>query len=74
MQCNIDKRGQMLRTTMGAITALIGAGLLAARFAFDVAAVPTWAGIAALVGGAFMMFEGVNGWCVVRAMGFKTPI
>jgi len=74
MQCNIDKRGQALRTTMGVITGLVGAGLLAARFAFDVAAVPTWAGIAALAGGAFMIFEGVNGWCVVRAMGFKTPV
>ena len=74
MQCNIDKRGQMLRTTMGALTALAGAGLLAARFVFGVADVPTWAGIAAIAGGAFMVFEGVNGWCVVRAMGFKTPI
>jgi len=27
-----------------------------------------------MLGGAFMIFEGVNGWCVVRAMGFKTPI
>ena len=74
MQCNIDRRGQALRTTMGAATTLVGAGLLAARFAFDVASVPAWAGIAAVVGGAFMIFEGVNGWCVVRAMGFKTPI
>ncbi len=74
MQCNIDRRGQVLRTTMGVVTALAGAGLLAARFAFDVAAVPAWAGIAAIVGGGFMIFEGVNGWCVVRAMGFKTPI
>lgn len=74
MQCNIDKRGRALRTTMGAITTLVGAGLLAARYAFDVAAVPPWAGIAAIAGGAFMIFEGVNGWCAVRAMGFKTPI
>jgi hypothetical protein len=27
-----------------------------------------------MLGGAFMIFEGVNGWCAVRAMGFKTPI
>lgn len=74
MQCNIDRRGRVLRTTMGVVTALVGAGLLAARFALDVAAVPTWAGVAALAGGAFMIFEGVNGWCVARAMGFKTPI
>ncbi|MFM7107971.1 MAG: YgaP-like transmembrane domain [Planctomycetaceae bacterium] len=74
MQCNIDKRGRALRTTMGAVTSLVGVGLLAARYVFDIGDVPQWAGIAALAGGAFMIFEGVNGWCVVRAMGFKTPI
>ena len=74
MQCNIDRRGQVLRTTMGTITSLVGAGLLAARYAFGVDALPAWAGIAALAGGAFMIFEGVNAWCVVRAMGFKTPV
>jgi hypothetical protein len=39
--------------------------------------VPAWvlyAGIATVLGGAFMIFEGVNGWCAVRALGFKTPI
>jgi len=74
MQCNIDKRGQTLRTTMGVVTALAGAGLIGARFGAGLDAVPLWAGLAALAGGAFMIFEGVNGWCVVRAMGFKTPI
>ena len=24
-------------------------------------------------GGAFMLFEARAGWCVVRAMGFRTP-
>jgi len=59
---------------MGVITDLVGAGLVAAAV---LGALPAWAlyaGIAAVVGGAFMIFEGVNGWCVVRAMGFKTPI
>jgi hypothetical protein len=74
MQCNIDKRGQFLRTSMGAVTALVGVGLLAARFTAGLETVPLWAGLAAVAGGAFMIFEGVNGWCVVRAMGFKTPI
>jgi hypothetical protein len=74
MQCNIDRRGRMLRTTMGVITDLVGAGLIAAAV---LGALPAWAlyaGIAALLGGAFMIFEGLNGWCVVRALGFKTPI
>ncbi|HIH56111.1 MAG TPA: hypothetical protein HA288_02520, partial [Candidatus Thalassarchaeum sp.] len=28
----------------------------------------------AIAGGAFAMFEGRTGWCVARAIGFKTPI
>ena len=32
------------------------------------------AGIAACVGGAFMLFEGLVGWCAVRAMGIRTPV
>ena len=74
LTCNIDKRGRTLRTTMGVVTKLIGIGLLASNL---LGWLPSWAfsaGIAAMLGGAFMIFEGVNGWCVVRAMGFKTPI
>ena len=75
MQCNIDRRGRVLRTTMGVVTDLIGTGLV---LAWALGALPDawalWAGIAALLGGGFMIFEGVNGWCAVRAMGFKTPI
>ena len=74
MQCNIDKRGRVLRTTMGIITDLVGCGLVVAAL---IGGAPAWflyAGIAAMLGGGFMIFEGVNGWCAVRAMGFKTPI
>jgi len=74
MQCNIDKRGRMLRTTMGIVTDLIGGGLVIASLFGVLPAWGLWAGIAAMLGGAFMVFEGVNGWCAVRAMGFKTPI
>jgi hypothetical protein len=29
--------------------------------------------IATTVGGAFAVFESRAGWCIVRAVGFKTP-
>ena len=32
------------------------------------------AGIVIMVAGALMIFEGAAGWCVVRALGFKTKI
>ena len=78
MQCNIDFRGRALRTTMGILTGLIGSGAVGGWY---LGVLPNfllyWTlgiGIALLLGGAFMIFEGVNGWCAVRAMGFKTPI
>ena len=74
MQCNIDKRGRILRTTMGIVTDAVGTGLVAAAIFGWLPSWALYAGIAAMLGGAFMIFEGVNGWCVVRAMGFKTPI
>jgi hypothetical protein len=74
MQCNIDKRGRTLRTTMGIVTDAIGTGLVAAAIFGWLPSWALYAGIAAMLGGAFMIFEGVNGWCAVRAMGFKTPI
>jgi hypothetical protein len=30
--------------------------------------------VSAIVGGSFMIFEGVMGWCAVRALGFRTPV
>jgi hypothetical protein len=33
-----------------------------------------YAGIGLTAAGAFGVFEGWAGWCVVRAMGFKTRI
>jgi hypothetical protein len=75
MQCNIDRRGRLLRTGMGVATDLAGTGLvLGWLLGWLPDAWALWTGVAAMLGGAFMIFEGVNGWCVVRAMGFKTPI
>jgi len=74
MQCNIDNRGRVLRTTLGIVTTAIGTLLLVGHFLGWLPGWTLYAGLAAGLGGAFMVFEGVNGWCVVRAMGFKTPI
>jgi hypothetical protein len=89
LACNIDRRGRTVRTVAGAATLLVGVGLLAAPLllgggeADGAAALPEIAdrnaallvgGIAACCGGAFMLFEGLVGWCAVRAMGVRTPI
>ncbi len=74
MQCNIDNRGRAARIITGILTAAVGIGLIAAAQAGALAGWALWAGLGCLAGGAFSIFEGVKGWCVVRALGFKTPM
>jgi len=71
MQCNIDSRGRVARIITGLLTVAVGIGLIVAAQA---GSLPPWTLWAGLGGGAFSIFEGVKGWCVVRAMGFKTPM
>jgi len=60
----------------GGLATLAGAAGLAALLALDVVSVPFgWYAVAAAVaGGAFAIYEARAGWCVIRAMGFKTPL
>lgn len=74
MQCNIDQRGCTARIITGIIVDAIGAGLIAAWALGFLPAWALWAGLGSIAGGAFTIFEGLNGWCIVRAMGFKTPM
>lgn len=74
MQCNIDNRGRVARIATGIITVAVGAGLIAAARTGSLPAWGQWAGLGCLAGGAFSIFEGVKGWCVVRALGIKTPM
>ncbi|HYE18707.1 MAG TPA: hypothetical protein VEA69_09700 [Tepidisphaeraceae bacterium] len=74
MQCNIDSRGKAVRLRNGLILLAAGA-LVAALWAWPTGATVAWATAGAMaVGGAFMVFEGWAGWCVLRAMGIKTRI
>ncbi len=70
--CNIDRRGRAARGIVGAVMLLTAAALCVALPAGG------WPrlGAALVVGslGAFAVFESVNGWCAVRALGFKTWI
>ena len=74
LTCNIDSRGKAARLIMGAIFLLDGVILLflwALRTGSHVGWITS---IVMILGGAFMIFEGRKGWCVMRAMGFKTPM
>lgn len=73
LACNIDQRGRKARLITGAVVDTVGVALIVGGiFTHDIAMIVA-GGIASLAG-AFMIFEGAAGWCVVRAMGFKTKI
>ena len=74
-ECNIDARGKAARLRLG-IIAVIGGTLLGATTFLGI--LPTTLGYimagSSIAGGLFVIWESRMGWCVVRAMGFKTKI
>ena len=74
INCNIDRRGRIARGVSGLLFLVI-AGVLAFVEADWGAAWLRWTlcGLA-LVFGGFQIFEAWVGWCVTRALGFRTPM
>ena len=74
-ECNIDDRGRAVRMKLG-IRLVIISLILAALTSFEILPTPLgWLATAASFGGgAFTIWEARMGWCVDRAMGFKTKI
>ncbi len=74
-ECNIDSKGRALRFFTG-ILAMLGGGLAYLILMMEVIPVPESIGtlgvLAMFIGGAFAIFEAKAGWCVVRALGFRT--
>ena len=74
LTCNIDRRGKIARLVYGAVLLIAGGVLL---FAWAIPQGSAWAWVitvACLLGGAFAVFEAWAGWCVMRAMGVRTPL
>jgi len=68
MQCNIDAKGKSVRLISGIIVSLVAVIMLV--LCATSVLTGNWAWITAM--GAFQIFEARAGWCIVRAMGFKT--
>ena len=62
---NTNNTGRLVRG-LGALALLVGAG-----FGFFV---NVWLGVGLAVGGVFVLFEALRGWCVMRACGIKTRL
>jgi len=74
MTCNIDSKGKAARLIYGIIVVAIGLGLVV-FWAWPSGGILGWViSAVVLLMGAFSIFEARAGWCVVRAMGFKTPM
>ena len=64
--CNIDKKGRWLRFIGGLAAGGTGIWLWMAKD-------HVFWGIGLIVVGAFAVFEGIRGWCALRALGLQTP-
>lgn len=75
MECNIGEKGKAARLKLGIFT-VICSGLLALTLLLGVfEGTFLWLAVAgSAFGGAFAIWEARAGWCIVRAMGFKTPL
>jgi len=75
MQCNIGAKGKAARLKMGILAVVFATVLAILVIAGVLSSNLWWYPVAAITfGGAFSIFEARAGWCVIRAMGFKTPI
>jgi hypothetical protein len=74
LQCNIDARGRVARLIWGLVLLAAGVAMLL-WWALPAGSLLAWLlTTLVVVGGAVAVFEARAGWCVVRAMGFKTPL
>lgn len=75
MQCNIDSKGKVVRLVSGVVFTCVALALLVMVVVALADQVWMWVlGVVLLIVGVFQMFEGWTGWCVLRAMGFKTRL
>ncbi|MBJ36036.1 MAG: hypothetical protein CMB68_01450 [Euryarchaeota archaeon] len=74
-ECNIDARGKAVRFKLGMLGVVTGVFLAISLLLVGAGPNALWLlPLGSIVGGAFALFEARTGWCVVRAMGFRTPI
>lgn len=75
MQCNIDAKGKAARLVGGIAALVLGLVLIGNNTSgFTGYEVPIAVILAVFGGAAFTIFEAWQGWCVIRAMGFKTRL
>lgn len=75
MQCNIDARGKAARLIFGVMMLAVGLTLLVLKWTGVLTADWWWFVSGGFIGfGGLGVYEARAGWCVMRAMGFRTPM
>jgi hypothetical protein len=71
--CNIDEKGAKVRQVWGVMCLMVA--VLLGLMAFWSGTWWLWIVVgAAFLAGIFALYEAKKKWCVVRAMGMKTPV
>ena len=74
LECNIDAEGKAVRLRLGLTGVVSSLGLAAGCLLISAPDLAWIVPVGAFLGGVFSIFEGRTGWCIVRALGFRTPI
>ena len=73
--CNIDRHGRIAWCIWGVVMLLLAAGVAGLIAADRLASAWWWAAVGGLaLLGVASLVEARKGWCIMRAMGFKTPM
>jgi uncharacterized membrane protein HdeD (DUF308 family) len=71
LACNLEARGRWVRVLSG-LAALVAAIVLV--FCLPATGGRRLAVLLLTLAGIFLLFEGLRGWCALRALGIKTPL
>ena len=74
LECNIDAKGKAVRLRLGLMGVVSSLGLAVGCLLISAPDLAWIVPVGAFLGGVFSIFEGRTGWCIVRALGFRTPI
>ncbi len=75
MQCNLDQRGRKVRLGWCVLCLIVAVALAALHLLDVLTGWGWWIGIVALITSAALGYYAYRkGWCLMRAMGFKTPM
>ena len=73
-KCNIDAKGKLFRFTMGMFSVISGIVVISLfNLNIFISEEILLMGIFSIIGGLFAIWEAREGWCIVRAIGIRTP-